>query len=153
MKTITRLTLCAFATTLVSCLSMQTPDKFLITREGWSELKALTPDDAKLWVREFKDDKRGDLDFWSEALREEFETHRGYVILEDPADIVDGAQRPGKQFLMEVTTDGITWRYLLNVFVIEGWRHHTIRVAEYVAHKDDFDEYLASVKDAIRTLE
>ncbi len=145
------LCLAALALALSGCLSIETPEEFLLLEESSDELKLITPDEAKLWVREFADDDRGDLDFWVAALQADFVDNRGYTLLEDGA-LQDAAGRDGHEWLFEATTHGETYRYLVTLQVREDLTTNTIRVSEYVATKEKFDAYLGSVREAVASV-
>lgn len=135
-----------------SCVTMQVPDAFLVTERGTSELKAITPEETKLWVREFSDPDQGDLAFWSEALRRDLVENRGYTLLSE-GKIRDGRGREGKELLLEATVQGRPVRELLALFVHEGTFEHTIRVVELVGEKEPFDAAVDDVRAAIGTLQ
>ena len=136
---------------LGGCLSFEVPEKFLILDKGFSEIKAITPDEAKLWVREFNDPKKGDFNFWSDTLKSDFVQNRGYTLIEE-RKVKDKKGRDGLELLFEVTSAGAAQRYLVTLFVFQGWLKNTIRVVEFVAPKPIFDGYVQRVREAISTL-
>jgi hypothetical protein len=140
---------------LSGCLSMQTPEKFLMVVKGGlfaDEIKAISPDEAKLWVREFSDMDQGDFEFWADALKNDFVENRGYTPLGEN-EVQDDADREGAELLFETTVQGVPHRYSITLFVLEGWLWNTIRVAEYAAPKEIFDKYLETVRESVRTVE
>ena len=60
-------------------LQMDVPDRFLVIKEEGDSLKAMTPEESRLWVRDFNDDTRGSLTFWRDALRGDLLKGRGYT--------------------------------------------------------------------------
>lgn|SRR5690606_9916537 len=134
-----------------SCVSMQVPERFLVTTRDTAELKAITPDETKLWVREFGDPDRGDLAFWSDALKRHLVENRGYTILSE-GRIEDGSAHVGVEYLLEATVQGRVMRELLALFVTEGVLENRIRVVELVGEKEPFDAAVDEVRAAIKTL-
>ena len=135
-----------------SCVTMQVPKDFLVVDKGIGELKAVTPEDAKLWVRTFDDPDGGDLAFWSKTLKNDLTKNRGYLLVgEEP--IKDKQGREGVALLVDTTLQGKPTRELLALFVLPGWPDNQIRVVELVAEKEVFERALPDVKQAIATLE
>jgi hypothetical protein len=138
------------AGTLTSCLSIQAPS-FHVLEEGTDSLKAMTPDDARLWVREFGDSTKGNLSFWSQALRNDLVSNRGYTLIEE-RKVKDADGHDGAEMLFEVTAGGRAQRYIVALYVFEGLFSNTIRVAEYVAPKELQDKYEAEVRKAFAAI-
>ena len=136
--------------TLTSCLSIQAPS-FLVLQKSTDSLKAMTPDDARVWVREFGDSSRGDLSFWSQALRNDLVSNRGYTLIEE-RKVKDADGHDGAEMLFEVTAGGRAQRYIVALYVFEGLFSNTIRVAEYVAPKELQEKYEAEVKKAFTAI-
>lgn len=134
-----------------SCVSMQVPERFLVTARGTDELKAITPEETKLWLREFSDPDRGDLAFWSEALRRDLVENRGYTLLSE-GKIEDASGNVGTELLLEATIQGRAVRELLALFVFPGAFEHRIRVVELVGEKEPFEAALPEVRASIKTL-
>lgn len=137
---------------LSGCVSMNLPEEFLVLDQGMGEFRAVTADEAKVWVREFTPEARdGTLVFWRDALKKDFTDNRGYVVLEEN-DTKDGRGRKGFELLCESEADGRAHRYLIAVFVLESALGNDIRTVEYTAEKSHFDEHLADVRKAIAEL-
>jgi hypothetical protein len=134
-----------------SCVSMQVPERFLVTTRSDDELKAITPEETKLWVREFDDPDKGDLAFWSDALKRHLVENRGYTLLSE-AKVEDGRSVEGVEYLLEATIQGRTMRELLVLFVHEGTLSNTIRVVELVGEKAAFDAAVDEVRASLTTL-
>lgn len=132
-------------------LHAELPPGFLRLDAGGGELKATTPDGARLWVREFDDDDEGSLEFWADAVADDLVRNRGYV----PAGtdtIHDGSGREGVLQRYTVQHDGSPHGYLIAIFVVAGTWSSTIRVAEFTAESARFDELEEGVRGAIATL-
>jgi hypothetical protein len=134
------------------CISMTAPPDFLVLEDSSSrEWKAVTPDDAKILVREFGDGYQGDLKFWSEVVKKDFIENRGYTLIQE-GKAKGPDDREGTEFLFECTVQARPQRYMLSLFVIEGSMSNTVCTVEYVAPKDVFEKHLENVKNAILTL-
>ncbi len=141
----------AFASLASGCISFTPPDRFLVVDKGFDELKAITPEESKLWIRDFDDDDQGGLAFWHDALRTDLKDNRGYLVVSE-ADVKDGGGTPGKEMVVESTVNGRTFRELLSLFVYGGVFSDTIRVVEYVAEKPTFDKEVDGVRKSVGTL-
>lgn len=135
-----------------SCVTMTPPERFLVVDEGGDFMKAITPEESKLWLRDFPDADQGGLAFWRDALKADLKDNRGYVIISE-AEVKDGAGTPGHEFVLESTVNGRTVRELLALFVYAGWFEDTIRVVEYVAEKDAFEKEVAGVRTSLGTIQ
>ena len=136
---------------LSGCLSIDKPKDFLVVDRGMNQLKLITADESKLWVRQFKDRDQGNLEFWSKALRADFVENRGYTLLEEQ-EVKGRNDVSGNQWMFEVSTRGEAYRFLITLFVFDGLFENTIRVSEYVARKDRFDDYLEDVRRAVASV-
>ena len=133
------------------CVSIDAPDDFLVVDQDSREIKMITADEARLWFRELDDDDKGNFEFWSKALENDFVNNRGYTLFES-AKVKDSKGLEGLEMIFEMTTHGRTHRYLITMFVEEKATRNVIRVAEFVAEKGKFDGHLDEVREAIRTI-
>lgn len=131
--------------------TIQVPDRFLVTENWCGELRALTPEESKLWIREFTDEDKGSLAFWGEALKADLVKSRGYTLIES-VPVKDAAGREGLSLVLETTLSGRPVRELMAVFVLPGWFDNTIRVVEYVADKETFAGEVDGVRASLGTL-
>ena len=109
----------SLATWLPGGLSLGQLDGFLIVANDGSELKAITPDASKLWVREFAVPQRPDLDFWSKALRSDLIDHRGYRLIEE-TPVRDGKWKDGLVMVFDVVAQGQAQRYLVCLYALDA---------------------------------
>jgi hypothetical protein len=130
---------------------MQVPERFLVIERGPGVLRALTPEESKIWVRDFDDDTKGSATFWKDALKADLIKNRGYTLINE-AELSDGGGHKGIVLTLEATLGGRPVRELMGVFVIPGMFSNTIRVAEYVADKEAFDAEVEGVKQGLTTL-
>ena len=125
-------------------------DGFLIVANDRAELKALTADASKLWVREFAVSQRTNLDFWTKALRSELVGHRGYHLNEEQR-VRAGKGNEGTEMVCDVTVQGQPHRYLIGVYVLAGsfWRRGgAVRTVEFVAPVATFEKSAVVVRGA-----
>ncbi len=139
--------------TLTACASieMELPGDFLQLKVPGLQLKATTPDDARLWVRQFDDYDQGDLSFWVRTLRNDLEQNRGYTPIGEEETVAAG-DHEGLLMQFAVEVEGVPEGYLVVVFVTAGGRSNTITVLEFVAEKSVYDERLPAVRAALPTL-
>lgn len=135
-----------------ACVTMTPPERFLVVDESGSQLKATTPEESKLWLRDFPDSDKGGLAFWRDALKADLVDNRGYLLISE-GPVQDGAGTPGHELVLESTVNGQTVRELLALFVYPGWFDDTIRVVEYVAEKPTFDKEVDAVRKSLSTIQ
>lgn len=133
------------------CVSLAVPERFLVVERGPGLLRALTPEESKIWVRDFDDDTKASLSFWKDALKADLVDNRGYTLIEEGA-AKDGDGHDGLTMTLEAMLSGRPVRELLTVFVLPGTFGNTVRVVEYVADKDAFAKEVEGVKQSLSTL-
>ena len=141
--------------TLTSCaIQANVPDKFLKLENDQYQLKATSADNAIFWVRRFDSQQQdSNLDFWAEALINNLVKGRGYTLV-DSSELQTRSGRKGRAMVLEATVGGETQRELFAIFTKERlWGGPSIYVAEYVAPKALFDQYLDNVREAIQSLD
>ncbi|MCH8922802.1 MAG: DUF4349 domain-containing protein [Planctomycetes bacterium] len=129
---------------------MDLPPEFLIAVHKRHELKAITPDESKLWVRKFSVPRRGNLSFWAAALEKHLVDHRGYKMLDRRSVSGPGGEQ-GLELIFETSSRGAAQRYLVTLYVERGsfWsKRSTVRLVEFVAASDQFDRYVSDVQRA-----
>ncbi len=126
-------------------LTIDAPRDFLRlnSKEG---LKLTTADDARVWVREQSTSVPADLDFWTEALLNDLVERRGYLVVSDD-EVTDCG--PGRELVCDASVEGIDYRYSITVYVVAPKR---IRTVEYLAPKEEFERYIAGVREARGTV-
>ena len=148
-----RVTTLALVLVLVggACVSLEPPARFLVTDRSGDQLKAITPEESKLWVRRFDDEDKGGLEFWRDALKGDLKDNRGYLLLGE-APATDGTGAAGHSMMLETMVNGRPVRELIAVFVRPGLLGDSIWVVEYVAPKDVFDNEVEGVRASLSTL-
>lgn len=134
-----------------ACVSLEPPARFLVTDRSGDQLKAITPEESKLWVRRFDDEDKGGLEFWRDALKGDLKDNRGYLLLGE-APATDGTGAAGHSMMLETMVNGRPVRELIAVFVRPGLMGDSIWVVEYVAPKDVFDNEVEGVRASLSTL-
>ena len=134
---------------LAACsVPMQLPSEFLVLhgRSRAGDFAAVTGDDARLWMRQFVEPSGGDLTFWSQVLRKDFED-RGYRLVAD-GECVDAAGVTGRWIEAQVDLDGELGGYLCAVWVADrSWWQPGVEVTtvEFAARAETF----AARRDAV----
>lgn len=136
------------STSLMGCASLNLPERFLVVERDIGAVKAITPDEAKVWMRTFVE-PGGDLAFWAEAVEKDFVDNRGYVLI-DKGELETAG---GKAFtgVFETTAQGETVRYFVALSVKKTlFGESEITVIEYAADKELFETYLEDVRAAVK---
>lgn len=142
---------------LAGCkVAMQLPPDFLCLQRSSDEYKAITPDDGRLWVREFADPAQGTLQFWTTTLQNDCVHNRGYELVGTTA-VHDGSGHAGQQLEFRAVAGGERHGYLVSVFVLppSSWpfSQQWLLVAEFAARESVFASRLDAVRSAIGTLQ
>jgi hypothetical protein len=127
---------------------MTVPNGFLAVGSSRQELQAVSPEDARVWYREFSTDKKSGLEFWAKAVRAHLVDNLGYRLLDESE--VAGPQT-GRQMLFEVDSAEGPMRYMLTVSrkPDRAWaRKGTVQVVEFAAPAQLFGEYVDAVGNA-----
>jgi hypothetical protein len=138
--------LVAFTT---SCaIGVDLPDGYLRIDSPWGQVKALTPDDSRLWIREFDAEEEATLAFWTEALRNDLVDRRGYVPTSEPEPVTDGDGVEGTIQSFTIRYQGVEYGYLIAVFV-DG---DDVRTAEFAAPATDFAARAPAIRESLGTI-
>ncbi len=131
---------------LAACAAtMELPKDFLRLQEG-GDFRAVTSDDARVWIRKFDDANAATVEFWAEALANDF-TQRGYEPV-DKGEVTNRDGRPGRWFECAANVRGDRIGYLVALWV-DG---KTITVAEFAARAEVFKARVESVRAALGTV-
>ena len=136
---------------LTSCLSIDAPPGFLEIDAPAGQLKLLTADEAKLWVREFTDSEGGTLEFWADALQNDLIDNRGYTLIE-ARETSDAVRRPAREWRYEMTVGGRVYGFLVSLCRVDDWGDDSLRISQFVAEKSQFDTHLEEVRKAIASV-
>lgn len=115
-------------------------------RDPW-DYRAVTGDDARLWLRRFADPNDGDLAFWARSLEYDFVQQRGYdLVAQGETKDADGAV--GRWFQCNTNVRGERVGYLVAVWVDGA----AITVVEFAARADVFEARVEAIKQALHTV-
>lgn len=145
-----RLVLVAVAWWTAACaMHMDVPEGFLrLKGREIGDVKAVTADDARIWVREFDVDQGASLEFWMRALRTELEQARGYRLEPNEQEMVDAEGHKGRTLEGTIAMGGEVRGYLIAVFPLGESK---LRVAEFSARQDLFAKHIDAVRKAVTT--
>ena len=137
-------------------MQMALPKDFLQVERHFasSEFKAVTADDARVWVREFDDADRGGLEFWLVTLKTDCTDRRGYQFVGE-GECKDGDGHAGKWLEFRGVVAGEKQGYLIAVFLrATGWfgNGQSVRTVEFAAREDQFLARQRAVLDALPTV-
>lgn len=132
---------------------MKTPPDFLYLKSA-PDYRAVTADDARLWLRTFDDPDAGDLAFWAKTLRADFEERRGYRFVGE-GDVTGASGDQGKWMEFATHAGGEDVGYLVAVFVLPGWLvfGQDLCVVEFCAPEPVFRARVDAVRDALATVD
>jgi hypothetical protein len=132
---------------------IQLPSAFVELGDSGEGYRAVTSDDARVWVREMYDATPGNLEFWAGSLERDFVDERGYELL-DKGTIANAADREGRWFEFSSNVRGKRVDYLVALWVTRAvlWPGDWIQVVEFAADHDVYVERVASVKAALPTV-
>ena len=129
---------------------MSAPDGFLVVASNRRELQAVSPDDARVWLREFPVDNDTTPNFWARAIQTHLVDHLGYRLI-DQTEITGPARQTGHQMLFESDSIQGPMRYLLTVLPQpkRAWSSkRKIQVVEFAATAELYAEYVDAVGEA-----
>ena len=132
-------------------MQMDLPEGFLrLKAREVGDLRAVTADDARIWVRDFDVDEGASLDFWLQALRSELEQARGYRLEPVAQEIVDAAGHKGRRLEGSIATGGEVRGYMIAVFPLGDRR---LRTVEFAARQELFAKHIEAVRKAATTVQ
>ncbi len=122
------------------------PKDFLELKSS-GDFRAVTGDDARVWVREFEDPNSASLAFWSTALEHEFTQQRGYDLVGKGA-VKNRDGEDGAWFECATNVEGRRVGYLCAVWVDGG----EVQVVEFAADAEIFAARVEGVRTALKTV-
>ena len=140
---------------LAACgsLKMDLPSEFLRLEDG-PDHRAVTAQDARVWVREFDEANHATVEFWAATLRNDLEEQRGYTIVAE-GEATDGDGHNGRWFECRAIVEGERYGHLVAVFSFDRGvlkKRHRVRTVQFTAREEDFARLLPDVKAALGTL-
>lgn len=132
---------------------LRLPGSFVELRDAGEGFRAVTSDDARVWVRRIYEPTSGDVSFWAETLKKDFVDERGYqLVAEGEAAKADGEQ--GRWIEVTANVGGQRVDYLVAVWVEPAtfaggdW----LQVVEFAAEREVYARRVEAVKVALSTL-
>ena len=148
------LSLLAVAVTAIACATpIQLPAAFVELGDSGEGYRAITSDDARIWVRELYDPTPGNVEFWAGSLERDFVQERGYELL-GKGDVKNFANRDGRWLEFSTNVRGVRVDYLVAVWVDTTWfgSGNWIHVVEFAANHDVYSERIESVRAALASV-
>ena len=145
-----KLAMLAVALLSAACaMQMDVPEGFLrLKAREVGDVRAVTADDARIWVREFDVDQGASLDFWLQALRSDLEQSRGYRLEPKDQEVVDAEGHKGRRIEGSIAVGGEVRGYMIAVFSLSETK---LRVAEFSARQELFAKHIDAVRKAVLT--
>lgn len=122
------------------------PPGFVHLEDHGSGYRAMTSDDARLWVRRWHEPTVAEAAFWSDILQKEL-LERGYQRRAEGEVQAQGG-RNGRWLEFEANLGGERMRYLVAVWAVE----HEVQVVEFGAGNASYDRHVAAVRTALSTV-
>lgn len=141
-----RLGVLAFALMAACAAPIRLPGEFLVLGDS-DEFRAVTGDDARVWIREFEDPNAAALSFWTTALEHDFVQQRGYDLV-GKGDVKNRSGETGAWFECGANVGGERIGYLVAIWV----RGRVVQVVEFAARADVFAARVESVRAALTTV-
>jgi hypothetical protein len=132
---------------------IQLPGSFVQLRDEGEGYRAVTSDDARVWVRRLFEPTEGDVAFWMETLTKDFVDQRGYeLVAEGKARRADGEE--GRWVEVTANVGGQRVDYLIAVWLDGGslTGGNWLRIVEFAAAHDVYEQRIADVKAALATV-
>lgn len=149
MRALAWCTLALLAT--AACSSWPLPQDFAEVEGGGDGIRAVTPDQARLRVRDLHVSTEASVDFWAETLFHDC-LQRGYELIERGA-LVDGDGESGRWLRFSANVSGEKVGLLVAVWVRPRLlRKPYLQVAEFAARDLVFTARLPAVQAALAKL-
>jgi hypothetical protein len=129
------------------------PGSFVELRDAGEGFRAVTSDDARVWVRRIYEPTSGDVSFWAETLKKDFVDERGYQFVAEGDAVKEGGDG-GRWLEVTANVGGRRVDYLIAVWVEPAtfaggdW----LQVVEFAAEHEVYARRVDAVKVALATL-
>ena len=132
---------------------IQLPSSFVELRDAGEGYRAISSDDARVWVRQIYDPTPGNLDFWAGNLERDFVQERGYELL-DKGSCRNHSNEEGRWLSFATNVRGKRVDYLVAVWVHKAWlrKGDWIQVIEFAADHDTYEKRIEAVRAALATV-
>ncbi|MFO1077056.1 MAG: hypothetical protein U1E73_04940 [Planctomycetota bacterium] len=136
---------------LAGCATPITLSKEFVTLAGHdtaADFRAVTGDDARVWLRRFEDPNAADLAFWAKSIEYDFVQQRGYDLVAQ-GDATDADGNKGRWFQCTANVSGDRIGYLIAVWAAG----RDVTVVEFAARAEAFEARVEQVKRALHTVD
>ncbi len=98
---------------------VESPDGFVLVKSRRDELQAISPDDARVWYREFDVSNDANADFWAKAVRTHLVEHQGCRLIDESEVSAENTmfKRVAHQMLVAADSDRGPLLHLLTLSV------------------------------------
>jgi hypothetical protein len=136
----------AFVRSAATGAPIDLPTGFVHLRDSGTGFRALTSDDARLWVRAWKDPTEASVQFWADMLQQDL-VQRGYE-RKGGGEAKDQTGRTGLWHEFDANVRGERVHYLIAVWVDGA----VVQAIEFGASGDAYGKHLPAVQAAFATL-
>lgn len=135
----------------LACSPFQkTPAGFLELDRTRFDYQALSADNVVLVGRHYEPGG-GSLEYWTEVIRKELVTARGYTIVREEPVKAGGVT--GRRFTCAAMREGTEFVYLLSVFYVPDWIYDDVYTVEAGGKKAQVERHRAAVDAFVAGLE
>jgi len=146
-RPVVTLLLAALMTACVTPIELSRDFVSLAGHESASDFRAVTADDARVWVRRFDDANEADLEFWAQVLEHDFVQQRGYDLV-GQGDVENADHERGRWFECVTNVRGERVGYLIAV-----WANGSdVLVVEFAARGEIYGNRVECVRVALWTV-
>lgn len=133
---------------------IELPQSFVHLRDGGAGYRAITNDDARLWVRTFKDPTEAGVEFWAGTLERDLVEQRGYEKVGDSI-VKNRAGDEGRLLELAANVRGERVDYMIAVWAepVSFGSGTWITVVEFAASREVYQERIDSVRAALGTVQ
>ncbi|MEZ6036374.1 MAG: hypothetical protein R3F29_02760 [Planctomycetota bacterium] len=133
---------------------LQLPDGFVELGDSSRGYRAVTSDDARLWVREMSDLTEGGIAFWAEALQRDLVEERGYELI-GSGEVKDAQGATGRWLEATSNVAGRRVDYLVALWCRKRswWRSgEDLLLVEFGAAAEVYAQRVGQVRAALSTV-
>ena len=154
MRALRSLSLAALLGMTACATPIELPSSFVELGDSGDGYRAMTSDDARIWVRTMYDATEGEVSFWAETLKRDLVEQRGYQFVRE-GEVENAAGEQGRWLEMTANHRGERVDYLIAIWSRERswpWSGVALRVVEFAAAHEAFASRLAEVRTALATV-
>ena len=133
---------------------IELPSSFVELGDGGDGFRAMTSDDARVWVRTMTDPSPGDVDFWAETLKRDLVEQRGYEFV-SACDVENAAGESGRCLELVANHRGQRVDYMIAIWARDRawpWSGKEIRLVEFAAEHEAYERRIDAMREAMSTV-